>query len=97
MKIGIIGAATSAALSPGGSPHWATRSWSPTRAARRRSPTWRARPAPRAALATEAAEGAELVIVTIPERVIPLLPAGILDGAAPAAPIVDTGNYYPRT
>ena len=48
------------------------------------------------ALAEVAAEGAELVIVTIPERAIPLLPAGILDGAAPGAPIVDTGNYYPQ-
>ena len=48
------------------------------------------------ALASVAAEGAELVIVTIPERAIPLLPAGILDGAAPGAPIVDTGNYYPQ-
>ena len=43
-----------------------------------------------------AAEGAELVIVTIPERAIPSLPAGILDGATPGAPIVDTGNYYPQ-
>jgi predicted dinucleotide-binding enzyme len=48
------------------------------------------------ALAAVAAEGAELVIVTIPERAIPLLPAGILDGAEPGAPIVDTGNYYPQ-
>ncbi|MGD1053024.1 MAG: NAD(P)-binding domain-containing protein [Candidatus Dormibacteria bacterium] len=48
-----------------------------------------------AALAAVAAEGAELVIVTIPERAIPSLPAGILDGAEPGAPIVDTGNYYP--
>ena len=49
-----------------------------------------------AALAAVAAEGAELVIVTIPERAIPSLPPGILDGAAPGAPIVDTGNYYPQ-
>ena len=49
-----------------------------------------------AVAATEAARGAELVIVTIPERAIPLLPAGILDGTTPAAPIVDTGNYYPQ-
>jgi predicted dinucleotide-binding enzyme len=49
-----------------------------------------------AALASVAAAGAELVIVTIPERAIPLLPAGILDGAAPGAPIIDTGNYYPK-
>ena len=43
----------------------------------------------------EVAEGADLVIVTIPQKAIPLLPEGILDGAAAAAPIVDTGNYYP--
>lgn len=46
--------------------------------------------------ATEAARGADLVIVTIPERAIPSLPAGILDGAAPGVPVVDTGNYYPQ-
>ena len=45
--------------------------------------------------ATEAAKGAELVIVTVPQRAIPLLPSGVLDGAAEGAPIVDTGNYYP--
>jgi len=43
----------------------------------------------------EVAEGADLVIVTIPQKAIPLLPDGILDGAATAVPIVDTGNYYP--
>ena len=43
----------------------------------------------------EVAEGADLVIVTIPQKAILLLPEGILDGAAAAAPIVDTGNYYP--
>ena len=43
----------------------------------------------------EVANGADLVIVTIPEKAIPLLPEGILDDAAAAAPIVDTGNYYP--
>ena len=46
--------------------------------------------------AAVAAKGADLVIVTIPERAIPSLPAGILDGTAPGAPIVDTDNYYPR-
>jgi predicted dinucleotide-binding enzyme len=45
--------------------------------------------------ADEVAKGADLVIVTIPQKAIPLLPEGILDGAAAAAPIVDTGNYYP--
>jgi len=50
----------------------------------------------RAVPAAEAAVGAEVVIVTIPERNIALLPPGILDGALPGAAIVDTGNYYPR-
>ena len=45
--------------------------------------------------ATEAAKGAELVIVTVPQRAIPLLPKGILNEAAAGAPTVDTGNYYP--
>ena len=49
-----------------------------------------------AVLAIEAAKGADLVIVTVPERSIPALPAGVLDGAAPGAPIIDTGNYYPK-
>ena len=44
---------------------------------------------------SDAANGAELVIVTIPEKAIPALPEGILDGAVAGAPIVDTGNYYP--
>jgi predicted dinucleotide-binding enzyme len=48
-----------------------------------------------AADAAVAAGGAKLVIVTIPERTVPALPAGILDGTAPGAPIVHTGNYYP--
>jgi predicted dinucleotide-binding enzyme len=43
----------------------------------------------------DAAAGAELVIVTVPLRSVALLPDGFLDAAAPEAPIVDTGNYYP--
>jgi predicted dinucleotide-binding enzyme len=43
----------------------------------------------------EVAKGADLVIVTIPQKAIPLLPERILDSAALAAPTVDTGNYYP--
>ena len=46
--------------------------------------------------ATEAAQGADLVIVTIPQKRIPDLPKGILDGAAPEVPVIDTGNYYPK-
>ncbi|HZM53761.1 MAG TPA: NAD(P)-binding domain-containing protein [Acidimicrobiales bacterium] len=45
---------------------------------------------------TRAAQGADLVIVTIPEKSIPALPHGVLDGTAGGAPVVDTGNYYPR-
>jgi len=46
--------------------------------------------------ATEAAKGADLVIVTIPEKNIPNLPSGLFNGAADNAVIVDTGNYYPQ-
>jgi predicted dinucleotide-binding enzyme len=49
-----------------------------------------------ATTAEDAANGAELVIVTIPEKNVPELPAGLLDRTAPGAPIVDTGNYYPE-
>jgi len=45
---------------------------------------------------TEAARGAEVVIVTVPQKNVPDLPAGLLDGAAPGAVVVDTGNYYPQ-
>lgn len=44
----------------------------------------------------EAANGAEVVVVTIPEKNVPQLPKGVLDGAASGAAIVDTGNYYPK-
>ena len=50
----------------------------------------------RAVPAAEAAAGAEVVVVTIPEKRIPDLPAGVLDAAAPDAAIIDTGNYYPK-
>jgi predicted dinucleotide-binding enzyme len=49
----------------------------------------------RAATAAEAPRGAELVVVTIPEKAVPELPAGLFDEAAPGAVVVDTGNYYP--
>ena len=42
------------------------------------------------------ARGAELVIVTIPEKNIVNLPAGLFEGAAGDVVVVDTGNYYPR-
>jgi 8-hydroxy-5-deazaflavin:NADPH oxidoreductase len=44
----------------------------------------------------DAAEGAELVVVSIPEKSIPSLPPDVLAGAAPGAVVLDTGNYYPQ-
>jgi 8-hydroxy-5-deazaflavin:NADPH oxidoreductase len=50
----------------------------------------------RAVTVSEAAEGAQLVIVTIPEKRIPELPDDLFARAAQGAVVVDTGNYYPR-
>lgn len=44
----------------------------------------------------DAAAGAEIVVVAIPQKNIPDLPAGVLDGAVEGAAVIDTGNYYPR-
>ena len=44
----------------------------------------------------EAARGRDVVIVTIPQKNIPDLPAGLFDGAPDNLVVVDTGNYYPR-
>ena len=49
-----------------------------------------------AVVVTEAAEDADLVVITIPEKAVPSLAKGILDGRRPGAPVVDTGNYYPK-
>jgi predicted dinucleotide-binding enzyme len=49
-----------------------------------------------AVAATEAAAGADVVVVTIPLAKVPDLPAGILAGAAPGAVVIDTNNYYPQ-
>ena len=43
-----------------------------------------------------AARGADVVIVTIPQKNVTDLPGGVLDGAADGAVVVDTGNYYPQ-
>jgi predicted dinucleotide-binding enzyme len=44
----------------------------------------------------EAARGAEVVVVTIPQAKVPTLPKGLLDEAADGVAVIDTGNYYPR-
>lgn len=46
--------------------------------------------------AREAAVDADLVIVSIPQRNTPDLPAGIVSSAKPGAPVVETNNYYPQ-
>ncbi|MBV2353361.1 NAD(P)-binding domain-containing protein [Streptomyces sp. J2-1] len=46
--------------------------------------------------AGEAARGAEIVVVTVPLKRVPDLPAGLFDGAAEGVAVIDTGNYYPR-
>ncbi|MCZ4078168.1 NAD(P)-binding domain-containing protein [Rhodococcus sp. H36-A4] len=45
---------------------------------------------------SEAAFDADLVIVSIPQKNVPDLPAGILDAAKDGAPIIETNNYYPQ-
>ncbi|MDT0474931.1 NAD(P)-binding domain-containing protein [Streptomyces sp. DSM 41014] len=45
---------------------------------------------------TEAARGAEVVVVTVPLKSVPDLPSGVLDGAADQVAVIDTGNYYPQ-
>jgi predicted dinucleotide-binding enzyme len=49
----------------------------------------------KAVTAAEAARGKDVVIVTIPEKNIPNLPADLF-GADNRVIVVDTGNYYPR-
>ena len=44
----------------------------------------------------EAARARDLIVVTIPEKNVPLLPAGLFDDAPGDVVIVDTGNYYPQ-
>src|SRR4051794_24094299 len=48
-----------------------------------------------AVTAPEAARNGEVVVVTIPEKNIPALPAGLF-AAASGKVVVDTGNYYPQ-
>ncbi|WP_342762278.1 NADPH-dependent F420 reductase [Kineococcus rhizosphaerae] len=47
-------------------------------------------------LADDAARGAELVVVTIPQGKVPDLPRGVLDPLPDGSVVVDTGNYYPQ-
>jgi len=49
-----------------------------------------------AVLAADAADGADVVVVTIPLKAVPDLPADLLDGAADDVVVIDTCNYYPQ-
>jgi predicted dinucleotide-binding enzyme len=44
----------------------------------------------------EAARGRDIVVVTIPQKNIPDLPAGLFEGEPNELVVIDTGNYYPR-
>jgi predicted dinucleotide-binding enzyme len=50
----------------------------------------------RAVWAAEAATDADLVIVSIPQKNVPELAAGIVSGAKAGAPVIETNNYYPQ-
>src|SRR5260221_1938957 len=44
----------------------------------------------------EACRGVGLIVVTIPQKNIPNLPAGLFADTPDRLVVVDTGNYYPR-
>ncbi len=46
--------------------------------------------------AREAAQGKDVVVVTIPERNVSKLPGNLFDGVGEDVVVIDTGNYYPR-
>jgi predicted dinucleotide-binding enzyme len=46
--------------------------------------------------AADAADAADVVIVSIPQKNVPDLAPGIVAGAKPGAPVIETNNYYPR-
>ena len=50
----------------------------------------------RAVWAADAASGADLVIVSIPQKNVPDLADGIVDARKPGAPVIETNNYYPQ-
>ena len=46
--------------------------------------------------AKDAATDADLVIVSIPQKNVPDLAAGVVDARRPDAPVIETNNYYPQ-
>jgi predicted dinucleotide-binding enzyme len=49
-----------------------------------------------AVTAREAAQGKDVVVVTIPQRAVSQLPGDLFDGVGNDVVVIDTGNYYPR-
>jgi predicted dinucleotide-binding enzyme len=50
----------------------------------------------RAVAVPEAVRGVDLVVVAIPQKNVPRLPAGLFADTDERVVVVDTGNYYPR-
>src|SRR3954471_9254765 len=50
----------------------------------------------RAVTVEQAARAGDVVVVTIPMKNIPALPAGLFEGVPDNVVVVDTGNYYPQ-
>jgi predicted dinucleotide-binding enzyme len=50
----------------------------------------------KAVTASEAAQGQDVVVVTIPEKNIPQLPRDLFAETGSEVVVIDTGNYYPR-
>ena len=46
--------------------------------------------------AADAADDADLVIVSIPQKNVPDLAPGIVTNRKPGAPVIETNNYYPQ-
>jgi predicted dinucleotide-binding enzyme len=44
----------------------------------------------------DATKGAELIILSIPQKAVPDLPKGLLANIPAGVPVIDTGNYYPE-
>jgi predicted dinucleotide-binding enzyme len=96
MKIGIIGAGHIG----GALTHRLTELGHEVRVANSRGPgtlaALAAETGAKAVTAREAVRGAELVIVTIPEKNVPSLPRDLFEGSRDDVIVVETGNYYPR-
>jgi predicted dinucleotide-binding enzyme len=50
----------------------------------------------KAATVSDAIQGVDLVILSIPQKNVPALPKGLFDKIPNTVPVIDTGNYYPE-